>query len=93
MIGEIEGLLERPGRNAAMEDLNALLDQSNRGRGVVFCEGNDRRGRFAIRFRAPQDRQPLREVPPDDDLLGEEQSHQPPRRLDPRGSLEQLFRR
>ena len=71
----------------------AQLDQSNRGRGVVFCEGNDRRGRFAIRFRAPQDRQPLREVPPDDDLLGEEQSHQQPRRLDPCGSIEQLFRR
>jgi len=71
----------------------AQVGQSNRGRGVVFCEANETRGRFAIRFRAPQDRQPMQQVPPDDDLLAEEQPQQPQRRFNPRGSIEHLFRR
>jgi hypothetical protein len=63
----------------------------NRGRGLVICEGQPRQG-FAIRFRAPEDRRPVREVPPDEDLLPEEQRRRPEQRFEFRG-LEELFGR
>ena len=70
----------------------ARIVRENRGRGVSLCEGDpDRRG-FVIRFRSQQDPRPMREVPPDDELLTEEQRRQPELRFEFRG-LEQLFGR
>ena len=70
----------------------ARIVSENRGRGVSLCEGDpDRRG-FVVRFRSQQDTRPMREVPPDDELLTDEQRRQPELRFEFRG-LEQLFGR
>jgi hypothetical protein len=63
----------------------------NRARGIGVCENLPRTG-FAIRFRAPQDRRPLREVPPDDEILTQEQRQRPNMRFEFRG-LDELFGR
>jgi hypothetical protein len=69
----------------------ARVVRENRGRGIQICESQPRSG-FVIRFRAPEDRRPLREVPPDDDLLTEEQRQQPSKRFEFRG-IDELFGR
>ena len=70
----------------------ARIIRENRARGVSLCEGNPERRGFVIRFRSQQDPRPMREVPPDDELLTEEQRRQPELRFEFRG-LEQLFGR
>jgi hypothetical protein len=64
----------------------------NRGRGVNLCEGDQQRVGFVIRFRAQQDARPMREQPPDDDLLTDEQRRRPDRQFEFRG-LQELFGR
>jgi hypothetical protein len=63
----------------------------NRARGVWVCEDQRRYG-FVIRFRAPREERSLRELPPDDELLSQEQRQQPDQRFQFRG-LDELFRR
>lgn len=70
----------------------AKMRGENRARGVVLCEGNETRLGFVIRFQAPQDQRPMREVPPDDELLTQEQRRQPNLRFEFRG-MEELFGR
>jgi hypothetical protein len=70
----------------------AQITRPNRGEGVVFCERNEHRSGFVIRFRAPQDPRALRELPPDDELLNEDQRRDPERRFQPRGGLDRLYR-
>jgi hypothetical protein len=65
--------------------------RENRARGVVVCEGRKRLG-FVMRFRSPPDPRALREVPPDDDLLADEQRQSPSLRLEFRG-FQDLFSR
>jgi hypothetical protein len=48
------------------------LPRENRARGVLICEGGQRCS-FVMRFRSPPDPRALREVPPDNDLLTNEQ--------------------
>ena len=60
------------------------LPRENRARGLYICEGG-RRHNFVIRFRSPPDPRVLREVPPDDDLLADEQRQNPSLRLEFRG--------
>jgi hypothetical protein len=75
----------------AMCSYAGRIVRENRGRGIQICESQPRGG-FVVRFRAPQDRRPLRELPPDDDLLNEEQRQQPSRRFEFRG-IDELFGR
>ncbi len=63
---------------------------ANRARGVAICEGEQRHV-VNIRFRAQENSRPLRELPPDEDLLQEERSG-PNLRFEFRG-LEELFGR
>jgi hypothetical protein len=69
----------------------ARMFRENRARGIQICERQPR-SQFVIRFRSPEDCRPLREVPPDDDILTEEQRRQPDRRFEFRG-LGELFDR
>lgn len=55
----------------------------NRGRGFTLCE-NEQRVPFAIRFRTSPQR-PLRETPPDDELLDDTRTGRPGRRFQERG--------
>jgi hypothetical protein len=64
----------------------------NRARGISLCEGNPARVGFVIRFRAPRDERPMRDVPPDEDLLPQEQRQQPNAPFPFRG-IEDLFAR
>jgi hypothetical protein len=70
----------------------AQFTRTNRGEGVVFCEKNEERSGFVIHFRAPQDSRSMRELPPDDELLSEDQRRDPERRFRPRGGLDRLYR-
>jgi hypothetical protein len=70
----------------------AKMQGENRARGIGICEGVAKRFGFVIRFRAPQDRRPMREVPPDDELLTQEQRRQPDLRYQFRG-FQDLFER
>jgi hypothetical protein len=70
----------------------AKMQGENRARGIGICEGVPKRFGFVIRFRAAEDRRPMRDVPPDDDLLTQEQRRQPDRRFQFRG-VEELFER
>lgn len=70
----------------------AQMRGENRARGIGLCEGNQARVGFVIRFRAPRDERPMREVPPDDELLTQEQRQQPNLQFQFRG-LDELFGR
>ena len=70
----------------------ARMVGENRGRGIVLCEGDRERTGFVIRFRATADARPMREIPPDDELLTEEQRRRPDRPFEFRG-FEELFGR
>jgi hypothetical protein len=69
----------------------AQMRGENRARGINLCEGQRRVG-FVIRFRAPREERQMRDVPPDDDLLTQEQRQQPSRQFQFRG-LDELFGR
>lgn len=75
----------------AMCSYAGRITGENRARGVQVCENQPRTG-FVIRFRAPEDRRPLREVPPDDDMLTQEQREHPSRRFQFHG-IDELFGR
>jgi hypothetical protein len=66
------------------------MEGENRARGIGICEGVDKRFGAVIRFRAPRDQRPMREVPPDNDLLTQEQRRQPDLRYQDRG-MDDLF--
>jgi hypothetical protein len=67
------------------------LVRENRARGVQVCEGEQRHG-LVMRFRSPPDPRSLREIPPDPDLLTEEQRREPSLKFELRG-FEDLFGR
>ena len=70
----------------------AKMEGENRARGIGICEGVPRRFGFVIRFRAPQDQRPIREMPPDVDLLTREQRGRPDLRYQFDG-IDDLFAR
>jgi hypothetical protein len=70
----------------------AKMEGENRARGIGICEGVPKRFGFVIRFRAPQDQRPMREIPPDDELLTREQRRRPDLRYQFDG-IDDLFAR
>ena len=59
--------------------------RENRACGLSICEGGQRK-RFVARFWAPPDPRALREVPPDNDLLTDEQRREPSLRFESEAS-------
>jgi len=67
------------------------LPREHRARGVYVCEGGKRHS-FVMRFQSPPDPRALRDLPPDNDLLTDEQRQDPNMRFEFRG-FQDLFGR